>query len=339
MEAFFVYLCCNISKPIMSVTSFIGKVNQLALAGTPFFFIIDFEKKKPLVYSFEEAAKENILFDIRGLCNYSKPKLNSFAHQIMPKQCSEDRYKTAFDMVQEHLNRGDSYLVNLTFPTEVSFDGNLKDLFHNAQSQYKVLFKDQFVSYSPECFVKIKGNTIYSYPMKGTISTAIPNAEQHVLGNPKEIAEHATIVDLIRNDLSFYASEVRVNRFRYLEQINVNPESLLQVSSEIEGTLKNDWKVNLGNLLWDMLPAGSISGAPKPKTLEIIRSVEADSRGYYTGVYGYFDGQNLDSAVAIRFLEKQENKFFYRSGGGVTSQSNCSEEHQELLDKIYVPTF
>ena len=88
-----------------------------------------------------------------------------------------------------------------------------------------------------------------------------------------------------------------------------------------------------------MLPAGSISGAPKPKTLEIIRSVEADFRGYYTGVYGYFDGQNLDSAVAIRFLEKQENKFFYRSGGGVTSQSNCSEEYQELLDKIYVPTF
>ena len=175
-------------------------------------------------------------------------KLNSFAHQIMPKKSSEDRYKTAFDMVQEHLNRGDSYLVNLTFPTGVSFNGNIKDLFHNAQSQYKVLFKDQFVSYSPECFVKIKGNTIYSYPMKGTISTAIPNAEQRVLGNPKEIAEHATIVDLIRNDLSFYASEVRVNRFRYLEQINVNPESLLQVSSEIEGTLKNDWKANLGNL-------------------------------------------------------------------------------------------
>ena len=194
-------------------------------------------------------------------------------------------------MVQEHLNRGDSYLVNLTFPTGVSFNGNIKDLFHNSQSQHKVLFKDQFVSYSPEYFVKIKGNTIYSYPMKGTISTAIPNAEQRVLGNPKEIAEHATIVDLIRNDLSFYATEVRLNRYRYVDQIDINTKSLLQVSSEIEGSLKNDWKANLGNLLWDMLPAGSISGAPKPKTLEIIRSIEVDCRGYYTGVYGYFDGK------------------------------------------------
>ena len=322
----------------MSVASFIEKVNQLALAGTPFFFLIDFEKKKPLVYSFEEAAKKNILFDIRGFRNYSLPKPKSNAHQIVPMQRSEECYKTAFDQVQVHLNRGDSYLVNLTFPTPVSFNGNLKDLFYNAQSRYKVLFKDQFVSYSPECFVNIKGNTIYSHPMKGTISTAIPNAEQRVLGNPKEIAEHATIVDLIRNDLSFYASKVRVNRFRYIEQIKVQAESLLQVSSEIEGTLKDDWRANLGNLLCDMLPAGSISGAPKPKTLEIIRSVEADSRGYYTGVYGYFDGQNLDSAVAIRFLERKGQNFFYRSGGGVTSQSNCKKEYQELLDKIYVPT-
>ena len=174
--------------------------------------------------------------------------------------------------------------------------------------------------------------------MKGTISSLVINAEETILGNPKEIAEHATIVDLIRNGLSSYAKQVRVNRFRYVDQISSNDSNLLQVSSEIEGTLNENWQGNLGNLIWDMLPAGSISGAPKPKTLEIIRSVEADSRGYYTGVYGYFDGQNLDSAVAIRFLEKQENNFFYRSGGGVTSQSSCKEEYQELLDKIYVPT-
>jgi para-aminobenzoate synthetase component 1 len=72
--------------------------------------------------------------------------------------------------------------------------------------------------------------------------------------------------------------------------------------------------------------------------LEIIKSVEDGERGYYTGIYGFFDGTNLDSAVAIRFLEKKDNSFFYRSGGGITAQSNCKEEFQELLDKIYVPT-
>jgi len=322
----------------MSSTPFIEKVNQLAVAGTPFFFMIDFEKKKPLVYALDEAADENILFDVRGFRNYSLPKQKSIAHPIVPKQRSVDSYAAAFDQVKEHLNRGDSYLVNLTFPTPVSYDANLKNLFYNAQSPYKLYFKNQFVSYSPECFVKINGNSIYSYPMKGTISTAIPNAKQRLMGNPKEIAEHATIVDLIRNDLSVYAQEVRVNRYRYVEQIKVQDDSLLQVSSEIEGTLKSGWKKKLGQLLWDMLPAGSISGAPKTKTLAIIRSVEADPRGYYTGVYGYFDGQNLDSAVAIRFLERKGQNFFYRSGGGVTSQSNCKNEYQELLDKIYVPT-
>ena len=322
----------------MSSTPFIEKANQLAVAGTPFFFMIDFEKKKPLIYSLDEAADENILFDVRGFRNYSLPKQKSMAHPIVPMQLPVDSYAAAFDQVQEHLNRGDSYLVNLTFPTPVSYDGNLKNLFYNAQSRYKLYFKNQFVSYSPECFVKINGDSIYSYPMKGTISTAIPNAEQRLLGNPKEIAEHATIVDLIRNDLSVYAQEVKVNRYRYVDQIKVQDDNLLQVSSEIEGRFRSGWKKKLGQLLWDMLPAGSISGAPKTKTLAIIRSVEADSRGYYTGVYGYFDGQNLDSAVAIRFLERKGQNFFYRSGGGVTSQSNCKNEYQELLDKIYVPT-
>lgn len=323
----------------MSSERFIEQVNQLAVAGTPFFFLIDFEKKKPLIYSVEQAEQEGILFEISGKRNYTLPKFENTKQHLSPNASSEARYKNAFEQVQFHLNRGDSYLVNLTFPTEVSFDGDLKTLFYSSQSPYKLFFKNQFVSYSPECFVKIKGNSIFSYPMKGTISAAVPNAEQLVLGNPKEIAEHATIVDLIRNDMSAFAREVRVNRYRYVEQIKKQEESLLQVSSEIEGKLKNNWRNTLGNLLWEMLPAGSISGAPKPKTLEIIRTVEVDSRGYYTGVYGYFDGQNLDSAVAIRFLEQQGNKFFYRSGGGVTSQSNCSEEYQELLDKIYVPTF
>ena len=322
----------------MSSDLFIKKVNSLASSKSPFFFLIDFEKNKPLVFSSEEAFEGQILYNVNGCSNYDQPLIDKKTHCITPKLSSIDRYSLAFQRVQDHLKRGDSYLVNLTFPTEVVFDGNLKDLFYSSKSPYKLFFKDQFVSYSPECFIKIVSGKIYSYPMKGTISSSVLNAKETVLGNPKEIAEHATIVDLIRNDLSSYAKRVQVNRFRYVDQITSNDSSLLQVSSEIEGTLNKDWQGNLGNLIWDMLPAGSISGAPKPKTLEIIRSVEDGKRGYYTGVYGFFDGTNLDSAVAIRFIEKQNQKFFYRSGGGVTSQSNCEDEYQELLDKIYVPT-
>jgi para-aminobenzoate synthetase component I len=323
----------------MSVDCFIERVNEFAHLAKPFFFVVDFEQKKPLVYTLEEAAKNNVFFDIGGQKNFQQFPQTNKRFEIIPKTIIQDRYKRAFDQVQEHIKKGDSYLLNLTFPSEVFFKGTLKELFLASKAPYKLFFKNQFVSYSPECFVKIMGDEIFSYPMKGTVSAILPNAEELLLKNSKEIAEHATIVDLIRNDLSLYAKKVRVNRFRYLHRIVTQQEDLFQVSSEIQGELTNEWRANLGNIIWDMLPAGSVSGAPKTKTLEIIESVEESPRGYYTGVYGFFDGQNLESAVAIRFLEQYNGNYFYRSGGGVTAQSNYEEEYQELLDKIYVPTF
>ena len=86
-----------------------------------------------------------------------------------------------------------------------------------------------------------------------------------------------------------------------------------------------------------MLPAGSICGAPKEKTVSIIQEVEQEKRGYYTGIFGFFDGENLDSAVNIRYLEKHQSEIRYRSGGGITSLSNLESEYNELIEKIYVP--
>ena len=81
----------------------------------------------------------------------------------------------------------------------------------------------------------------------------------------------------------------------------------------------------------------SVSGAPKQKTNEIIRQAEGAKRGFYTGVFGYFDGENLDSGVMIRYIEHVHGKYFYRSGGGITTQSDAMAEYQEALDKVYVP--
>jgi para-aminobenzoate synthetase component 1 len=173
--------------------------------------------------------------------------------------------------------------------------------------------------------------------MKGTIDASIPDAEKIILRDPKELAEHVTIVDLLRNDLSQVATDVQVSRFRYIEKIVTNQKDLLQVSSEIRGSLPPDFRMNLGNILATLLPAGSVSGAPKPKTLEIISVAEGEPRGYYTGVFGVFDGTDLDSAVMIRYIEKQNDTFFYRSGGGITTQSSVKQEYQEVKDKVYLP--
>ena len=155
--------------------------------------------------------------------------------------------------------------------------------------------------------------------------------------DPKEINEHNTIVDLIRNDLSKVAKEVQVTRFRYLDKIKTQKKEIYHTSSEIKGKLPTDWKSQLPDILLSMLPAGSISGAPKDKTISIIQEVEQGPRGYYTGVFGYFDGDNLDSAVNIRYLEKKDDHLLYRSGGGITFLSDLDSEYNELIEKIYVP--
>ena len=168
--------------------------------------------------------------------------------------------------------------------------------------------------------------------MKGTIDATLPDAENRLLQNHKETCEHYTIVDLIRNDLNIVATRVQVKRFRYVEKIHTSQGEILQTSSEISG-----WQNELGTLLFKLLPAGSISGAPKAATQKLIRQAEGLPRGYYSGVFGYFDGQTLDSAVLIRFIEKVDNRYYFRSGGGITVNSQAKEEYQEILEKIYLP--
>lgn len=189
----------------------------------------------------------------------------------------------------------------------------------------------------PEIFIRIQQGTIATYPMKGTMDASVPDARQKLWNDPKETAEHATIVDLLRNDLSTVASDVLVRRYRYIDEVDTHRGTLLQVSSEISGTLAPDWKDELGTLLFRLLPAGSITGAPKQKTMEIIAEAETYDRGFYTGIMGYYDGENLDSAVMTRFIEKQGDQLVYKGGGGITTQSDVKKEYNEMLQKVYVP--
>ncbi|WP_339841218.1 aminodeoxychorismate synthase component I [uncultured Maribacter sp.] len=316
------------------------KVTRLLHEEKPFLFIIDFNKSEKLVYSFEEAANENIYFNIKGKGNDHLLKSESFVDipiDLLPKPISKETYKIAFDTVKKELSNGNSFLLNLTFPTELKTTAGLKDIYKTASAPYKLLYKDKFVLFSPECYLKIKDGNIFSYPMKGTINSDIPNAEELLLSNKKELYEHNTIVDLIRNDLSMIAKKVKVNKFRYIEKIKKGTQELLQTSTEIQGELPKNWKDDFACLLLKTLPAGSISGAPKKKTIEIIERVEIMPRGFYTGVFGVFNGSEIDSAVSIRYIEQVDGQLYYKSGGGITHLSQLDEEYQELLEKIYVP--
>jgi para-aminobenzoate synthetase component 1 len=312
-------------------------MNKWSNEKRPFMFMVDFEMKKIKVYPIDTMQNE-VLFDFNGFRNFENYFINNIKPEFKHKGLNKKNYEKAFKKVHDELGYGNTFLINLTMKAEVESSFNLKELFFYSQAKYKLYYKGEFIFFSPESFIKIKNNTISSFPMKGTIDASTPDAKNMILNDKKEKAEHNTIVDLIRNDLSIVAKNVIVPRFRYIDKIESNNHSILQVSSEITGELKEQYKSNLGDLLFKLLPAGSISGAPKPKTVEIIKNVEETERGYYTGICGIFNGCDVDSCVMIRYIEKEGNKLFYRSGGGITHLSEQQSEYNEILQKIYVPT-
>lgn len=316
-------------------------MNQLGISGRPFIFVVDYKQEKVWVEEPESVDSDELQYDLNGFTNVIQVTTELPEKQVVwdTDPVSYEAYSRSFGIVSENIHAGNSYLVNLTCATPVRTNLTLKEIFECSRAPYKLWVKDRFVVFSPEIFVRIENGFIYSYPMKGTIDASFPDASEHILADRKEEAEHATIVDLIRNDLSQQASEVTVTRYRYIEELQTNRGRLLQVSSEIRGKLAEDWQASLGDILFSLLPAGSITGAPKKKTMEIIDEAETYERGFYTGVMGYFDGRKLDSAVMIRFLEQQGAKLWFKSGGGITSRSDLQSEYNEMKQKVYVPIY
>lgn len=306
---------------------------------TPFLFIIDYEMNMPIIFPLSEAAKNGIYYHVNGQRNYEISNSDICAPSFIRYPIDYLTYHSAFNSVMEQIHKGNTLLLNLTFPTEIETNWSLRDFFEKSIAPYQLLYEDKFVLFSPETFVKISNGEIFSFPMKGTIDASVYKAEEVILNDEKEKAEHATIVDLIRNDLSMVANDVKVKRFRYIQEIVTLDKKLLQVSSEISGKLPPDYLSALGDILLKLLPAGSICGAPKKSTLKIISETENYERGFYTGVFGIFDGINLDSAVMIRFIEQDQGRLFYKSGGGITVNSKPEKEYQELIDKVYVATY
>lgn len=314
----------------------IMKMNDWGKNGIPFFFMIDYRLETAHAFTEGELDEQRILVAMPGFRNVSDKDVNrDFYFKKNPVDYS--RYESAFDRVMEAINRGDTFLLNLTFPTQVETNLTLHQIFTAGKAKFRLKYKDQFVVFSPEQFVAIRENIISSFPMKGTIDVSVKDAENKLLTDVKEVSEHNTIVDLIRNDLSMVAKKVRVKRFRYIERVKTHEKDLLQTSSEIAGELPPDWRNRVGDLLVKLLPAGSISGAPKQKTMEIISEAEGYERDWFTGIFGHFDGRNLESAVMIRFIEQIGENLVFKSGGGITHFSNCRQEYEEMVGKVYLP--
>ena len=372
----------------------IDKINQLASQDEPFLFVINYQGDKAFIRLLSDINPEECLFDFEGRGNLSHAWKETLKEEISEKETLKEEtseeeisettwqiepplyedYERSFNIVKSNIMAGNSYLTNLTCRVPVSCNLSLEDIFHRAKGKYKLLLRRKrnltpFVCFSPETFVRIKGGRIYSYPMKGTLDASLPNAEKQLMEDQKEAAEHATIVDLIRNDLSRVAEDVRVDKYRYIDVLHTNKGDILQTSSEISGRLPEDYPHHLGEILDAQLPAGSITGAPKDKTMQIIQEAEGYDRGFYTGIMGIYDHGELNSAVMIRFIEEETSpvdfetdgeknfkasegkgdeasegkrdeasrKLYFKAGGGITSKSDCRKEYEEVIQKIYLP--
>ena len=311
-------------------------MNSYGAQGTPFLCAVNYELTEGFVLPYPLEQNE-VWWNVEGVTNQHFSATGSTGRYFTPLPSSEESYADKFWIARNGLLRGDSFLLNLTVATDLDTDFTLEEIYIRSQARYKLLVPDRFVCFSPETFVIMSDGRISSFPMKGTIRADIPDAENRILNDYKESAEHHTIVDLIRNDLNRISTDVRVERSRYIDRLRTNRGEILQVSSQVTGNLPEDYTSRLGDLIFDMLPAGSISGAPKTSTVRIIREAEKEDRGFYTGIFGYFDGKCFRSAVMIRFIERQGGCFRFRSGGGITINSDCSAEYQEVLQKVYLP--
>lgn len=302
----------------------IDRINHLANEKEPFLFVINYAGSEAYIRKLSEIAIDECLYDFEGITNVKRQSLSSATKHPTWKVFAPnfEDYTKSFETVKSNILRGNSYLANLTCKVALDCNLTLEDIFLRAKGKYKILLIDnnsnrQFVCFSPETFVKI--------------------TEQVLMGDKKEAAEHATIVDLIRNDLSRVAEHVRVDKYRYIDVLHTNKGNILQTSSEISGKLPTGYQKHIGNILDAMLPAGSITGAPKDKTMEIIHEAEGYDRGFYTGVMGIYNNGELNSAVMIRFLENDGIGTYFKAGGGITSKSDCRKEYEEVLQKVYLP--
>ena len=319
-----------------SINSF-EEMNSLSEHGIPFFFIIDFLKENIIILQKSELNTHDILIKFP---HFRHEKLvEKIQKEILWESFPQDikTYQKGFEIIQNHLRGGNSYLINYTCKSEIKTNLSLKEIYTLSNAKYKVYYNDTFTFFSPETFIEIKDNHIFTYPMKGTIDASKDNAINTLKQNKKELAEHYTVVDLLRNDLSMVANNVKLDEFQSIDFIKTRNKNLYAMSSKISGILSPDYQGKIGSIFRKLLPAGSILGAPKDKTLQIILEAENYNRKFYTGICGWFDGKNLDSCVTIRFLEKDNGKYFFKSGGGITHLSQMEAEYQEMKNKIYVP--
>ena len=256
---------------------------------------------------------------------------------------TKTEYKEAFDRIQDYILAGDCYEVNLTQEFVAHYQGNswsayktLREVSPAPYSAYLSFPGFEILSHSPERFIKVTGRHVETHPIKGTRPRGRSEQEDHkyaqdLLECEKDRAENLMIVDLLRNDLGKICKtgSIKVPRLFGLESYT----NVHHLVSTVTGELDEDRHAL--DVLSNAFPGGSITGAPKIRSMEIIHELEASARTIYCGSIGYIstDGQ-MDTSITIRSLMARNNKLHCWGGGAIVADSDCEQEYQESVTKV-----
>lgn len=285
----------------------------------------------------------NTLDEMEHLVRTGEMKAHERGHlktEVTPK-FTKVEYCEKVQAVKDHIREGDIFQLVLSNPMEAEFEGSLLDTYRILRttnpSPYMFYFSGdtEIAGASPETLVKVVGRNIKTFPLAGTRPRGKDDAEdkrleKELLADEKERAEHNMLVDLGRNDLGKLCEfgSVKVDKYMEIERYS----HVMHIGSEVSGILRDD--VHACDTVDSVLPAGTLSGAPKIRACEIIDELEDDKRGIYGGAIGYLDFTgNLDVCIAIRLAFAKKGKVFVRSGAGIVADSVPEREYQECINK------
>lgn len=267
---------------------------------------------------------------------------NNFKSPVFSSNTTKEKYIQNVQKAKEYIKNGDIFQVVPSQRFCADFEGNLFDIYRNLRlinpSPYLYYIKTgdlEIAGCSPETLIHIVGDEVITYPIAGTRKRGVSEEEDkalelELLNDPKEIAEHNMLVDLGRNDIGKISKigSVEVRSHLTVERFS----HVMHLTSVVAGKLKDG--VHIIDALGAVLPAGTLSGAPKIRAMQIIDELEPTSRGIYGGAICYFGyNGNMDCCIAIRTVIKNEGKLSVQSGGGIVLDSDPKTEYEESINK------
>ena len=322
-----------------------GSFPDIAIGLYEWAIIVDHRNKITWLTFQEENTFISNLIDMFKSSEYLSKSNSSYAFSNLKQITPKEKYIDDIKKIKKYISDGDCYQVNYSQNFKLDFTGDPWDLYKNLRNINPAPYSSYFnfgdkylLSCSPERFISIKDNIVETKPIKGTLKRLsdrkLDEKQKEILRkDEKNISENLMIVDLLRNDLSKCCdlNTVKVNKLFDIESF----ASVHHMVSTINGKLRHN--ISSIDLLASCFPGGSITGAPKKRSMEIIKELEKRPREVYCGSIGYFDLNNdMDTNICIRTIMICDNELYFAAGGGIVYDSDPEEEYLESLEKVSI---